>query len=180
MKPTEELVHDHTIILHMLAGAEKLAQSIKTTRTVDPRNVERMIDFSRNFTDGCHHTKEEKHLFPKLQERGMPANQGPIAVMLHEHRVGRDLIKGIESALNVHRSGRQDALDLLSETILQYVGLLRAHIDKENNVLFPMSDRFLSPDDQKSLEESFKFIEEHEVGRDVHEKYHQMAHQIGE
>ena len=29
-----------------------------------------VIDFSKNFTDVCHHTKEEKSLFPALEESG--------------------------------------------------------------------------------------------------------------
>ncbi|MBM4159926.1 MAG: hypothetical protein FJ217_02385 [Ignavibacteria bacterium] len=180
MKPTEDLVHDHTVILHMLSGAERLVQSIRSTRTVDVTKVEQVIDFSRQFTDRCHHSKEEKCLFVRLQERGLPADQGPIAVMLHEHRVGRELIRGIESALKEHQTGNQKAIDSLTETLQRYIDLLRAHIAKENNVLFPMSDRFLTADDQKSLEDSFKHIEEHEVGKDVHEKYHRMAHEIAE
>jgi len=76
MKPTEDLVHDHTVILHMLSGAERLVQSIRSTRTVDVTKVEQVIDFSRQFTDRCHHSKEEKCLFVRLQERGLPADQG--------------------------------------------------------------------------------------------------------
>jgi hemerythrin-like domain-containing protein len=178
MKPIEELKHDHEIILHMLSGAERLAQSIVSTSTVNTIKVKDVIDFSRHFTDGCHHSKEEKHFFVRLQDRGMEKDQGPIAVMLHEHRLGRELIQGIESALNEYESGKQEASAAVAQTILRYIELLRAHIAKENNILFPMSDRFLTPDDQHSLEESFKIIEEQEIGVDVHEKYHRMAHEI--
>jgi hemerythrin-like domain-containing protein len=180
MKPTEELMHEHTIILHMLSGAEKLAQTVKETHAVDLNKVEKVIDFSRHFTDGCHHAKEEKHLFVRLNELGMPSEQGPIAVMLHEHRMGRELIQRLESALISFRSGSQEAIDTICQTTSQYSELLRAHIAKENNILFPMADRLLSSDDQHSLEKSFKFIEEHEIGADVHEKYHRMANDIAE
>jgi hemerythrin-like domain-containing protein len=177
MKPIEELKHDHEIILHMLSGAERLAQSIVSSSTVDTAKVKDVIDFSRHFTDGCHHSKEEKHFFVRLQERGMAKDQGPIAVMLQEHRVGRELIKSIESALSEYESGKKEAIETVAQTMVRYIELLRAHIAKENNILFPMSDRFLTPDDQQSLEKSFKMIEE-EIGADVHEMYHRMAHEI--
>ena len=38
-----------------------------------------MVDFTRNFTDGCHHAKEEKLLFPLLEERDAAAG-GPVSV----------------------------------------------------------------------------------------------------
>jgi hypothetical protein len=41
-----------------------------------------------------------------------------------------------------------------------------------------MSDRLLSPEDQVSLEKAFDELEEKETGKGVHEKYHQMAHEI--
>ena len=37
-----------------------------------------VMDFAINFTDACHHTKEEQTLFPTLAEFGMPTNMGPI------------------------------------------------------------------------------------------------------
>lgn len=178
MKATEELIQEHTVILHMLGGVTKLAQTIQTTGEVDVKKVEKIIDFSRHFTDGCHHAKEEKHLFVRLQQHGMSSNYGPVAVMLHEHQLGRNLIKEAENALQDYQSGKKEAVGVLSQALLKYVELLRAHIDKENNVLFPMSDNILTPDDQKYLEESFRSIEEHDVGAGVHEKYHTIAHEI--
>jgi hemerythrin-like domain-containing protein len=180
MKPTEELKHDHEIIMHMLAGAEKLSRSIISTRTVNTVKVKDVIDFSRHFTDMCHHSKEEKHFFVRLQERGMSKDQGPIAVMLYEHRLGRELIHEIENALNQYELGKKEDSETVAKTMLRYIELLKAHIAKENNILFPMSEKILTPADQHSLEESFKIIEEQEIGVDAHEKYHRMAHEIDE
>jgi hemerythrin-like domain-containing protein len=36
----------------------------------------------------CHHAKEEKDLFPRMEGRGLPRQQGPLAVMLVEHELG--------------------------------------------------------------------------------------------
>jgi hemerythrin-like domain-containing protein len=57
--------------------------------------------------------------------------------------------------------------------------LLKPHIAKENNILFPMGNKILTEEDQKTLEASFKKVEEQDVGGGVHEKYHQLAHKIG-
>lgn len=179
MNPTAELMHEHEIIMHMLSGAERLAQSVLTTHTVDIPKVKDIIDFSRHFTDGCHHSKEEKYLFVRLVEKGMPKDQGPIAVMLSEHQIGRELIRIMEQALRDYESGIVEAYIRVGQTLLRYIELLTAHIAKENNILFPMGDRMLTPDDQHALEKFFKNVEENEMGEGVHEKYHHLAHAIG-
>lgn len=178
MKPTDELKHEHEVILHMLSGVERVGQSILSTHSVDTQKVKNVIDFSRHFTDGCHHGKEEKHLFVKLADHGMAKDQGPIAVMLREHQMGREFIRKIETALQEYESGKKEVADTIGQTLMQYAELLRAHINKENSILFPMCDRMFTRLDQQVLEESFKKVEEEEVGAGVHEKYHQMAHEI--
>jgi len=178
VKPTEILMHEHTIVLKMLEGAERVAQTIETTHEVNVEKIGKIIDFSRNFTDGCHHAKEEKHFFPRLQERGMSKEQGPIAVMLHEHRIGRELIRSLEQALYDHKLGKIDAAGRITQFIRQYIELLRAHIAKENNVLFPMSGRYLTTEDQSSLERAFNELEERETGKGEHERFHRIANEL--
>ncbi len=179
MKPTDELRHEHEVILHMLSGAERIARSAINSGDVDIGKVLNIIDFSRHFIDGCHHNKEEKYLFTLLQERGITGRQGPIAVMLFDHQRGRDLVASIDSALKEYQAGKKEAGGVVGRSLLQYVGILRAHISKENEILFPMTDRLLTAEDQESLESSFRDVEELETGAGVHEKYHRMAHEIG-
>lgn len=171
-------MHEHQVILHMLTGAEKQLQTIESTQKVDVEKVEKIIDFSRNFTDACHHAKEEKHFFVRLVERGMSKEQGPIAVMLHDHSVGRDLIQSMDQALGEVKAGKKEATAKVAQTLSQYIELLKAHIMKENNILFPMSDQYLNNNDQSDLEKAFDKLEKEETGEGVHEKYHQMAHEI--
>jgi hemerythrin-like domain-containing protein len=178
MKPTEILMYEHTIVLKMLEGAERLVQTFELTHKIDAGKIEKIIDFSLNFTDGYHHAKEEKHFFPRLQERGMSKEQGPIAVMLHEHRMGREFIRSLEQTLNDHKLGKIDAAGKVVQTLRNYNELLRTHIAKENNVLFPMSGRYLTPEDQSSLERAFHDLEEQKTIKGEHERFHRMAHEL--
>jgi hemerythrin-like domain-containing protein len=78
MMPTETLKHEHQIILMVLGAAEREAQSIQNSGKVQADELDRMLDFFRNFADRCHHAKkEEELLFVKMQERGMPVRGGP-------------------------------------------------------------------------------------------------------
>lgn len=178
MTATQVLKHEHQIVLLILGAAEREAKSIEETGKANTEEIEKMVEFFRNFVDRCHHAKEEKHLFPKMQECGLPRESGPIAVMLAEHEEGRQRVKGIAAALTQVIAGDSSALVTLRENLLAYAELLRAHIAKEDSVLFPMADRVVCAAAQQSLVEAFEKVEAEELDEGVHEKYHQLAHDL--
>jgi hemerythrin-like domain-containing protein len=126
------------------------------------------------FADRCHHGKEEDILFPRMEARGVPRDGGPIGVMLFEHDEGRAFVGAIADAIDVYERDGQAAARVIAENARGYVDLLRQHIMKEDNVLFPMADRVLSPADQAELERRFEQIETERMGPGVHERYHQL------
>jgi hemerythrin-like domain-containing protein len=178
MKPTDVLRHEHEIVLMVLEAAEREAGRIEDGEPVDGDRVAQIIEFARNFVDRCHHTKEEKHLFPKMRERSPHAAEGPLSVMLGEHDEGRRLVKDIAERLPPAHNGDSAALRGLAEKLVSYGDLLEAHIDKEDNVLFPLADRVLRAEDQQALAEALDKIEAEVLGEGVHEKYHQLAHEL--
>ena len=178
MNPTDILEHEHKIVLAVIDGAEREARNIQATGAVDTDKVAKIADFLRTFVDKCHHSKEERRLFPRLQERGMPGDAGPIAVMLHEHTMGRNEVAAIADALGKFAGGDAGAAAPLAEHLLAYGRLLRDHIDKENNILFAIADQILTPADQEELTAAFEAIEAEEIGEGVHEQYHQFAHDL--
>jgi hemerythrin-like domain-containing protein len=99
--------------------------------------------------------------------------------MLHEHELGRAAVRAIAEALERVKRGEAGAGADLAAALLAYVELLRNHISKEDNVLFPMADRLLPAEDQGALAVAFERVEEEEIGAGVHEKYHDLAHRLG-
>ena len=69
----------------------------------------------------------------------MPAEGGPIAVMLAEHDQGRAYTRGMVDAAQRLKQGDGDAAQQLVDNALGYAGLLRQHIQKEDQILFPMA-----------------------------------------
>jgi hemerythrin-like domain-containing protein len=92
-----------------------------------------------------HFTLEERALFPKL-ERHLPVGQGPLAVMHAEHTEFRALLEELDSAV---RAGARDAQRLHAAEI---IGLLRAHIHKEDHVLFPLASQLLSAEEMSEVD----------------------------
>ena len=93
--------------------------------------------FGRFQTAMAHHfAMEETVLFPAFEAHtGMSA--GPTQVMRMEHTQMRDLLQGMQNAV---AAADQNGFLGLSETLNM---LMQQHNLKEENMLYPMSDRVL-------------------------------------
>lgn len=180
MSATSILKHEHQVILLALQGAEAQANRLLRGFPEAAGTIAEMADFFRNFADRCHHAKEEKLLFPRMEQRGIPNQGGPIGVMLAEHEEGRGYIRAIFAAVEQAQAGDRTAQRTVASSLLNYVELLRQHIEKEDHCLFAMADQALSAEDQTELEAAFERVESEEIGAGVHERYHDLAHEWAE
>ena len=151
---TRNLENDHVSILKLIDVME-----IMTTRSPVIEDLEDVVDLIRNFADGFHHAKEESLLFPLMAERGFSMTQGPIAVMLSDHVMGRNFVKGMAENIGFSKNGDSSATKAIYENMLGYGELLTNHIAKENNILFRMADNALNKEDHHSLLMQFGEIE---------------------
>ena len=165
---TEALKKEHRVIERVLAVLEELT---RTPGEVNLATWEKSLDFIRNFADKCHHLKEEKILFPALEEHGIQREGEPIGMMLMEHEEGRGYVRAMADALDGLDSGWEASRVILIESARAYLRLLREHINKEDDVLFQMADGILTPEEQKQLLHEFEEHEAKEMGTGAHEKY---------
>lgn len=170
---TAALKHDHRIIERVLRVLTNLVENPDKARL---ETWGQAVEFIRNFADRCHHLKEEKVLFPALEERGVSVEGGPIGVMLAEHEEGRGYVRAMAAALEVEDTAA--AIATLVENAKSYLGLLPEHIRKEDEVLFLMADEALSPEEQKKLLREFEEHEMQEIGAGVHDRYLRLAEEL--
>jgi hemerythrin-like domain-containing protein len=178
MTAAEVLKHEHKIILLVMEGLARQVRAIRETGGMDAARLYQIVDFCQGFIDRCHHGKEEAYLFPALQARGLEGDRGLIAVLLQEHEEGRRRLGDIAETLPRAAGGEAGAAPRLADHLEAYRELLRAHTDKEDNVLFPMADQMLSAEEQRGLLEAFEQFEERVMGPEVHEQYHRLAQEV--
>src|SRR5262249_53590893 len=128
--PLKILKHEHRMIERVLRALDGLCARLESGERVPADALIQPIDFIRTFADGCHHKKEETHLFPALQQRGLPRQRGPIAVMLNEHEIGRVMIADLTGAAEGYRHGEVEAPRVFADVGREYIRLLTEHIKK--------------------------------------------------
>ena len=152
---TQNLEYDHKYILKLLNVMEKMVINCSN----DLLELKMVVDIIKQYVDGFHHAKEENLFFPLLVQKGFSNENGPVSVMLHEHVEGRKFVKGISDGIANYNKNGDSTLPDIYRNMKEYIDLLRAHIAKENNVLFKMADRLLTPAEQQSLLDQFTAVE---------------------
>ncbi len=178
MRATDQLRDEHEGIKLMLRVLQKVTTTTEPAQTLPLSRIERMLEFFRIFVDKCHHGKEEDLLFPELKKHGILRDGGPIGVMLSEHGQGRSYVQGMADALTGLHRGAQEATTLFTQNAKAYALFLTQHISKEEDILFAMSDKVLSPKEDETLLGAFERLEVERIGAGKHEEFHKLLHEL--
>jgi len=140
---SQALVDEHKLILRMISLLEKNAALTVAGKYSNWQFYLDGVDFIRNYADRFHHAKEEDVLFEALITNGMPRANSPIAAMLMEHDQGRAYVGAMEKAAQEALAGQSGRESIIAENALAYAELLREHISKEDDILYPLAERVL-------------------------------------
>ena len=56
----------------MISALKIMFRLLQNGAAISKPILDQTVDFSTNFTNQCHHGKEEESLFPTLEKNGMP------------------------------------------------------------------------------------------------------------
>jgi hemerythrin-like domain-containing protein len=140
-RPTDLLRCEHRVILRALSLLETAGgrADVADAWWLDA------VTWIRVFVDLMHHAREERCLFPAMVAASVPNEGGPIGVMIAEHDEGRTLVRELDAADGGDRA----------RIVRHFVALLRAHIAKEDDVLFPLADAVLDDDTHERIAVEF-------------------------
>lgn len=158
MEVTNKLMNEHQLILRFaslletrLVNADALAQSSNADRFwLDLKDISQFI---KQYADDYHHAKEENVLFHFMSRPDILSHCNPISQMMYEHDMGRDYVKNLILAIE----GRD--VKGAQNNGLGWVQLLRAHIYKEDNILYRMAEQAIPENTKQDIQSEYDVIE---------------------
>ncbi|MBL9078599.1 MAG: hemerythrin domain-containing protein [Planctomycetes bacterium] len=150
--PIEVLLGEHRTILQVLDEVERESRRVEAEQALREAFWADLLRFLDEFDAGLHHAKEERLLFPALEAHGLAADHGPTASLRDEHLRSRFWQQRIDAALRERDRNR------LAAAAGNLVDLTRAHVLKENQILFPLVKRLLDPDELDRLHREFRLL----------------------
>lgn len=141
------LYSEHEIIITILKTMETNANKLREVQNLE--QAEPAIRLLKTTVKNLlaaepHHQREEQILFPQMENRGI---SGPPSVMRMEHETLREKKHHLQKLLSEKPTEDfQEFRENISNTAYSIVELLRAHIHKENMILYPMAYRAIQGD----------------------------------
>jgi hemerythrin-like domain-containing protein len=178
MDAIETLMNEHRVIERVLDGLGAFADEVRRRGTTEKEELSRFVTFVREFADACHHGKEEDILFATMVEHGFPRNGGPIAVMLHEHDQGRALVTILRQRAEQQGPWSDGDRQEIAEVAGGFAAMLRAHIHKEDAILYPMAEQHLPPSAMEAVSDACERYEADEARAGAHERLHALADEL--
>jgi hemerythrin-like domain-containing protein len=129
----KQLVDEHTLIKRFVALIPRLVAVADVDAAADRELLLAGVDFIRCYADKFHHAKEEDILFGYFD-----ASSEIIRAMLSDHTAARAHVARLVEAIE----GRDGAT--AADHLAAYGRLLSAHIQKEDEILYPWMDRELT------------------------------------
>jgi hemerythrin-like domain-containing protein len=154
---TAELRQEHEVILQAVAVLERAGECLASKQPVSEATLAELVQFIQTFADRCHHGKEEDQLFPAMRRKGI---DGPLSIFLEDHEEGRRYLRTIASGAPAAER---------AAAARRHTAMLRDHIERENEVLFPLADGLFTAEEHGALARAYAEVERRVVGPAGHE-----------
>ena len=147
-KVTEILSEEHQHILKLAELLEK--ECSKSGEQLHPDFFRKAVKFIKEYADQFHHGKEEDILFVELNKDGTLTHCNPTSQMLYEHELGREFVREMEEGV------KENDKNKIFRGAQGYAQLIKEHIYKEDNILYPMVEEALGEKEKKELSRRFQ------------------------
>ena len=151
LRPTEILSFEHRLIEQVLDCLEILSHAARDTGRLDIVAAEDTLDALWTLADRFHHAREEALLYALAERRGLPRAAGPVAAALEDHAELHRALESMQDSVTAARMAAPRAAGAFHRVAEAAIALLRAHILKEDNVLFPLAESLFSDADRAAL-----------------------------
>ncbi len=168
MKPRGPLMIEHRLIEKMLTLAARELERIKKSRAVDPLFIDTVVDFIRTYADRTHHGKEEDILFRELEKKKLSDTDAKgMRELVEEHVAARKAVQELVDATGRYAGGDSKSIDSIIEKLGYLINFYPVHIEKEDKVFFPETEKYFSNDELDAMLDEFREFDK----TMIHEKY---------
>ena len=174
MAPSDILKKEHAVTMVVVERARREAAAIRRNGKVNREPLAQIVQFFSTFTDDCHHAKEERYYFPAAMIYDTEIMSDLVRELKVEHAYFRGMLEEIDFLLNA----REIEPALIAERLDRYAELIAIHIEKENELLYWQEDIYLPEAEEVAMIHGFNHIEQVELGKGFHEKYHDLAQEL--
>jgi hemerythrin-like domain-containing protein len=124
--------------------------------------------------------KKEGYLLQALEDGGFPGDEGPVGAMHAEQKKSCEAADVLFNAAKAWQAGDAEARVDVGWAASEYSSTLRKHMDRLKNLIFPLLEQNLTPEDEHKIAEGFNNIVFEGTMKNSSEKYIELVEALEE
>lgn len=133
--------------------------------------------FIHEYIDDIFFRKEEL-LVKALEDNGFPPEDGPVHSMRVEQKKSHESAEHMLNAAKGWQAGDEEARAEVGWATSEYTSTLRQHLDRLKNLIFPLLEQNLSPEDEHKIAEGLNIIAFERTTKDDIGKYTKLIESL--
>ena len=167
---------EHRNLWRLAITLDQVIEEMEQTQKADPAFIGSVLDYFEHFMDGCHHRKEDEHLFRLLRLRSDSA--APLLDRLQaEHRNAPHNLAALRQQLADTVAGRS-TVGGLTEALRLYLNDQKAHIRTEEQDIYPLAREVLTPADWAEIDAAFLDNDDPVFGSAARAEFRELFHKV--
>ena len=167
---------EHRNLWRIAITVEQVIAEMERDRKVEEAFLSSVLDYFEHFMDGCHHRKEDEHLFRVLRQRADAA--APLLDRLQaEHRNGPRNLLALRQQLADTVAGRS-TIGGLAEAFRLYLNDQKAHIKSEERDIYGLASEVLTPADWAEIDAAFLDNDDPVFGSAARAEFRELFHKV--
>jgi CBS domain-containing protein/hemerythrin-like domain-containing protein len=171
----ESLADEHAVIRRALDALGIYAKRLEGDPSTEVADLGRFAAFFANFVELWHHGKEEEILLPALLACGFAWDTGPVARVRGEHDQENYLSRVLAQAAAQEGAWSGEDRRHALATIRSFIDFERAHMEREELVLYKAAAERLSVEAISDMERRFRKLEGQTFGSGTYERVRHEA-----
>ena len=176
MEALRIITEEHQNLWRIATTIDQVADEMEAGGKVDPAFFTSVFDYIEQFMDGCHHAKEDEHLFPALRARSAEA-AAVLDRLQAEHRNGPEVLRSLRMQLAETAEGKLGNA-AFSAALRTYTQSLKNHIRTEEKDAMPLAREVLQAEDWAAIDRAFLDNEDPLFGETAAEEFRELFHRI--
>jgi len=167
---------EHRNLWRIAITVEQVIAEMERDHKVEAAFLGSVLDYFEHFMDGCHHRKEDEHLFPVLRQRA-PSAAALLDRLQAEHRNAPQNLAALRGQLadTVAGHGR---IDSLAEAFRRYIDDQKAHIKHEERDIYGLASDVLTPADWAGIDAAFLDNDDPVFGSAARAEFRELFHKV--
>lgn len=168
---------EHRALGAVLHGLQYLIGQIRDAgQAPDFPLMQSILDYVVNFPDRLHHPKEDEYVYKVLRERE-PSTAPTLDELQDEHRRGPDVTRTMVDALEAYRRD-PGAFGAFAKAVDNYAEFQWAHMRKEEEIILPIAQKALLPDDWTAIDAAFRSNADPMVGVNTQREFRELFRRV--